>query len=806
MIKIEIFRLFGTIFLKDDDVDNKLDKVDKKAGGVGQTLTKMGGFALKAGAVIGTAAVAAAGGMFTLAEKTAETGAAIDDMAVRTGLSRKYLQELKFASDQTGVSFDAITPATAKLTKFMDAAANGNKGASEAFKELGIKVTDSKGGLESVSNVMPQVLEKLSGMKNETERNALAMQIFGKGAVELVPLMSQGAGGLKALTDQAHKLGVVMSDEAIAASAKFDDSWAATKMTLQGVVAQIGVSFMPMFQGMLDWIMNHMPQIRSIFETVFGVIGSVVRILGDIVKNTVLPALVSLWQWIQPYMPQIKQAFEKTFNTLKDVLGKAGEAIKQTTAFFKEHWNIVGPILIGIVAGLAAFKIINQVIAWVNAAKIAFAALNLVMSLNPIALVAIAIGVLVTAGVLLYKNWDTVKAKAKQLWEAIGAAWEKGKTAIAGFFNDMVKAGKNIVEGIWQGISGAAGWLYNKIKEFTKNYISDPIKNFLGIHSPSTLMAEYGKYVAEGFGKGMDDNKKIVVDASEKLAEAVKEKTAKTKQQLLSDWEEIKTKIQAKAQLMATAITDALDKIENKLGITAQINQAKFDLMAAKFGAAASESQKLKWKIEDLNTQMADQNKVVSVTEAAYNRMVKATGANSTESQNLYLKLLQEKTALANLQGELQSTTKEYNDMAAAAVSARNSAISSAGSGEHSSHSGGIYAGGLDYDTSGLTTEEIEAGVGSGDWIGSFAVGGYIPKTGKAQLHAGEYVLTKNEVSAIKDTVTPGKEKQTVQTISFAEMFKGAIFQIRDQVDAEILARKFQSMTNQSLKAAGVRV
>lgn len=86
---------------------------------------------------------------------------------------------------------------------------------------------------------------------------------------------------------------------------------------------------------------------------------------------------------------------------------------------------------------------------------------------------------------------------------------------IVNFFNElpnkMIEIGKNIVQGLWNGIKNATDWLKGKVSEFA-NGILDGMKNALGIHSPSTLFRdEVGRFMAEGIGVGFTDRLRSVI-------------------------------------------------------------------------------------------------------------------------------------------------------------------------------------------------------------------------------------------------------------------------------------------------------
>ena len=78
-------------------------------------------------------------------------------------------------------------------------------------------------------------------------------------------------------------------------------------------------------------------------------------------------------------------------------------------------------------------------------------------------------------------------------------------SAFGSLVGEMVKAGANLLHGLWEGISSAAGWLWEKVSGWASSLV-DGIKNFFGIHSPSTVFAEIGTNMGEGVGVGFGES------------------------------------------------------------------------------------------------------------------------------------------------------------------------------------------------------------------------------------------------------------------------------------------------------------
>jgi phage-related protein len=185
---------------------------------------------------------------------------------------------------------------------------------------------------------------------------------------------------------------------------------------------------------------------------------------------------------------------------------------------------ILGPFLLlinAIKTAIVALGVAKSATAAIT--KIATAAqfaFNAVMSANPIALVIIAIAAIIAIIVLLVKNWDTVTKVVGEVWNAIknfaSDAWEALKTfgsRVAGFvttirnaFNAipglMFEIGKDIVEGLWNGIKSMANFLKDRVTGLFGDVVGFA-KKALGIRSPSRVFGGIGKNIAQGLWTGL---------------------------------------------------------------------------------------------------------------------------------------------------------------------------------------------------------------------------------------------------------------------------------------------------------------
>ena len=171
-----------------------------------------------------------------------------DDMntlATQTGVATDTLQELKYMENLVDVSLEQVTGSMAKNIKSMSKAKAGSATYAKAYERLAVSVTDANGNLRDSENVYWDVIDALGNVANETERNSLAMTIFGKSAQTLNPLIAQGSAGINELKKEAQSVGAVLSQDTLDAMNAVNDQFDRLSAQSDALKREIGVELAP---------------------------------------------------------------------------------------------------------------------------------------------------------------------------------------------------------------------------------------------------------------------------------------------------------------------------------------------------------------------------------------------------------------------------------------------------------------------------------------------------------------------------------------------------------------------------------
>lgn len=185
----------------------------------------------------------------------------INTLSTNYGIATQALQAYQYMAELVDTDVNTITGSIAKLTRNMDAARNGTGEAAEAFQKLGIQVTDGEGKLRNANDVFLEAIDHLGYIESGSERDALAMDLFGKSAMELNSLIAAGSEGMTAYAREAQKMGFILSDEDLSALNSVQDSFDRMDNMMTAVKNQIGAEMAPALVELADELLKVATQI-----------------------------------------------------------------------------------------------------------------------------------------------------------------------------------------------------------------------------------------------------------------------------------------------------------------------------------------------------------------------------------------------------------------------------------------------------------------------------------------------------------------------------------------------------------------
>lgn len=503
-LKIKLSNAETTI----NQTSKSLDTMGKEAEEAGEDAKKGGdGFTVMKGILANLSAqaiTACINGLKNLGKEVINTvnevgkmGDTIDKESQKLGISAENYQALNYAMERSGSSIDDVSRGMKNITNALDGVQKGTKGAGKDFESLGVSLKNADGSMKSSEQVLLDTISSLANMTDETSRNATANKIFGKSYQELAPLLNSGADGIKSLMNEAKQYGMVMSDDAVKASAKYQDSLLKMQGTMTGLRNNIMGEFLPSVTSIMD----------GFSDMAIGADGAGEKIKEGV--EGVLATIGGLWERIQPILGNIAQ---EVFNNAPQIMTSLVKGILSAVGQIAPMaGQIISDIVSSLLSGLpdvlsAGVDVLSSLVDGISSAipqliaKIPEIITSLVTGIasNLPKLVESGLKLIVALGQGLIQAIPQLVANIPQIIMSI-------VTGIVESVPKLAEAGLQLIQGLWQGISDAGAWLMEQISGFFGGIV-DGIKNFFGIHSPSTLMAEsIGSPMAQGIGEGFSN-------------------------------------------------------------------------------------------------------------------------------------------------------------------------------------------------------------------------------------------------------------------------------------------------------------
>lgn len=402
--------------------NNQLKETEAKAskmGRLGAAFQAAGdkiGRAGKALAPFSAAAAAALGALGGMGLKAANTADDLMTLSKQTGIAVEDLQLYAAAADLVDVSVETLAKSQQTLKKNMLAASEGG-GAAEYFKQLGIAVTDADGNLRDSNTVFQETIAALGDMENETERDAVAMKIFGKSAAELNPLIEDAGATYQEVSAMLAEHGLSpLSEEELQRANDFKDSLDTIKLIFNQLMQIVGGKVASALAPMLEKVVDK--------------VAALAEWIGQIPEET-LATILSVLAGVAALAPGLM--------ILSKVLTGVGTAISFIS---KAMTFMTGPV--GIVITIIGALVAAFIYLWNNSEGFR----NFWIGL-----------------------WDKIKTAVSTAVESIKAAWEAIKTA----FSDWV----SFFQGLWDKIKNAFSALGTKIGDAISGAVKSGINGII---------------------------------------------------------------------------------------------------------------------------------------------------------------------------------------------------------------------------------------------------------------------------------------------------------------------------------------
>ena len=366
---------------------SKLDELESSASGASGELQETGQAAEEAGdeaedsgdkfeawgevvkgaaevAVAGIAAVTAAvvATATALSDATINTASLADEiltMSSVTGVSTDTIQAMNYASELLDVSTETMTGSMTRLIRTMSNAQNGSESAIEAFDSIGVAITNADGSLRDSEDVFWDIIDSLGDMSNETERDAAAMELLGRGARELNPLIEAGSGAFEELRQEAEETGYIMSGDTLDAFGELDDNMQRMRNGATAARNAIGGILLPVLTNLSS---QGVSLLNDFTNAVLDTDGDLSQ-LGSVIDEMV-PQVIEL---LNEYIPILIDIGGTIIGTLASalldnmglILSSAGQLILTIGQGIIDHLGDLAPIIADLLVQTANFIVNN---------------------------------------------------------------------------------------------------------------------------------------------------------------------------------------------------------------------------------------------------------------------------------------------------------------------------------------------------------------------------------------------------------------------------------------------------------------
>lgn len=533
--------------------EQKLSGLESEAAKCNPTLQAMaahadeisGKFQAAADAVAPFSAAAAgiAAGLAGLGLKAVVASDDLNTMAKQTGLSTAEIQKFQYASDRIDVSLDTMVGGLQKMKKNMTST---SKDTVAAWDQLGVSVTNADGSTRQATDVFHETVKALSEVQNETERDQLAMQLFGRSADQLAGIIDDGGAALDAYGAEAEEMGLILSQDTLDRLNETNDqidmmkaTFGASMLELGATVAQALAPVVEKVAGVIGGITEKLqqlsPQQMQLILGVLAVVAALAPLLaaGDKIfsgVSLILTKITALQGFITTTLiPAIGAISAPVLAIIAVIaaLGVALVALYATNEDFRNKVNNIWQQIMQVISQVISLiqAIIQKFISLVSAAwqkwgnnilAIAKSIWNFIFTEIQTALTLIqdVINIVMAAingdwtGV-----WNGIKKLAEDIWNGIKTCIDAAINMVKTVIDNALQIIKGVWETVWNALKSKVEEIWNGVKTTVQNMV-DGIKEKIGLvkETITTKIGEAMDYIKELPSKALQWGKDLIAN------------------------------------------------------------------------------------------------------------------------------------------------------------------------------------------------------------------------------------------------------------------------------------------------------
>lgn len=197
------------------------------------------------GLLAGFGVTLSAAGFAAMIKSAIDAADQINKLSQKIGISVEALSTLRFAAQLSDVSLESLQMGIKGLSQNITEANTGIGDGAQVFDALGISVRNADGSMKSTEAVLLQVATVFASLEDGAVKTALAVKLFGKSGMDMIPFLNQGAAGISQLTAEAERLGLKLTTETARSAEAFNDNLTALKASSSSLGISLARDFLP---------------------------------------------------------------------------------------------------------------------------------------------------------------------------------------------------------------------------------------------------------------------------------------------------------------------------------------------------------------------------------------------------------------------------------------------------------------------------------------------------------------------------------------------------------------------------------